>query len=182
MNHLMSLIAVIHSSSMIATVCQQKQKAREGILGAWTVVAVEENGRPIPKDSPRIAMTTVHFGKRCISVTRLGETSLIDSYRLDPRTNPKSIDIPLLDGTLKGVYEIKGDTLKLCIPAVRSANVKKPRPAKCGSCDCHCELNDAVDGNCHRDPLHPWQDQDCPPKPPCEHEPPLSKYLWRSDS
>jgi uncharacterized protein (TIGR03067 family) len=51
------------------------------------------------------------------------------SYKLDPTTKPKSLDVSPVDGPDKGkfgaaIYDLDGDTLKLCLP--RGATKERP--------------------------------------------------------
>lgn len=96
------------------------------LQGKWTVVSMERDG-----DSLRIS------GDRCRVITdnkytlsvHIGVT-VEGTFKLDPTANPKTIETTQSAGPFKGqemlgIYELDGDTLKLCY-----APPGKERPAE----------------------------------------------------
>ena len=94
--------------------------APEGDLGrfqgTWALVSIEADGE---LDSPELAekarLRLVIEGE---SFTLKGEetTRVKGTIRLDPAATPKAYDSTYDDGTrLKGIYQLDGDSLKLCI-------------------------------------------------------------------
>jgi uncharacterized protein (TIGR03067 family) len=90
---------------------QTKQDA-DAIQGTWIVVAGEVLGKPLPAKTHPISY--VFAGDKY--TYREGTSSTEASFTLNPAKNPKQIDVKSKDGfTQLGIYELKGDELKLCI-------------------------------------------------------------------
>jgi uncharacterized protein (TIGR03067 family) len=93
--------------------------------GTWEFVrgvADGKEGLP-PKEK---ATSTVEDGKYTIKAG--GKVVMEGTFKLDPTTSPKSLDDTPSRGPNKGktypaIYEVKGDTLRVCI-----AQPGKPRP------------------------------------------------------
>jgi RNA polymerase sigma factor (sigma-70 family) len=81
------------------------------LQGPWKLVAVQENGKHVPKVDP---VTWFIFGNK-IAVKQKDREDL-DSFRLDVKQNPKAIDIFNADGKLigLGIYRWDGDKLQIC--------------------------------------------------------------------
>jgi uncharacterized protein (TIGR03067 family) len=103
---------------------EKKEQSKEDsvrIQGKWVVISAEEAGRPI-KDSIGDTFTleknkwTVKHDKRG---DRPEEDSESGTFQLDPKKTPKQIDLTSdraeVNGAVKGIYELDGDTLKICI-------------------------------------------------------------------
>ncbi len=75
---------------------------RERILGEWTFVLSERDGKAQPSDAPSV--WTFTEGKMH---STSGNTEWV--IKLDPDANPKRIDI----ANYAGIYEFEGDKLKI---------------------------------------------------------------------
>lgn len=86
------------------------QGAVPGLQGNWTVVSVTDSGmsQPVPKGS-HAAFTKDKFSMH------EGKTTIDYSYKIDASKSPKWIDLVSGDAKLLGIYEIKGDTLHICM-------------------------------------------------------------------
>jgi uncharacterized protein (TIGR03067 family) len=87
-------------------------KDSDALKGAWTVTKAEENGRP--QDDLSKAVFT--FTDNVLSLKLQNEKAPVDlTFKLDPAN--KSIDFQPADTKEPAlcIYEVKGDTLKLCI-------------------------------------------------------------------
>lgn len=97
------------------------KKELVGMAGEWRLVGGEESGEAAP-DFVIKNLVCVIAGDR---LTFRGVATLEDKasklrIKIDPSTMPKCIDLKVEAGSLKGdvlegVYERKGDELKLCI-------------------------------------------------------------------
>jgi len=105
--------------------------------GTWTVTKMDVEGRSLLEKDKGVARMTVKDGK--ITSDAQGDEKLDSStISLDPSQNPKTITIPNFHGgdpkkgiTLIGIYELKGNELKVCAQAVETAKLKereKERP------------------------------------------------------
>jgi uncharacterized protein (TIGR03067 family) len=107
------------------------------LTGTWTVVSAERDGKKLTDEQIKgISLTIEGTGKTSV---RRGDQLLFEgTLAIDPTKKPKTMDsTQTSDGENKGkttlsIYEVEGDTLKLC-----SAEPGKDRPtefaAKSGS-------------------------------------------------
>ncbi len=102
---------------LIAAEGKDKEKKPEATIeGTWKVVSmVIDNKERKPADDLRIIF------KRGTMIQKQGEqTSLAMRYKLDPTQKPPAIDLGFpgkaAGNKALGIYELKGDELKLCIP------------------------------------------------------------------
>lgn len=99
----------------------------KNIQGTWKLVAVEDSGSKVPEDKIKgliFVITTDKF------ITKADGKAQEASYKLDPDKNPKAIDLTPLDGPTKGkpqpgIYELEGDTLRICATNRKGADRPK---------------------------------------------------------
>ena len=91
----------------------QKEKAdRELLQGTWQITAFEEEGQKVDENDQKLKERPVFEDDKIRTSDRVLE------FKLDPKQNPKHIDFTLDgedQGKQKGIYELKGDDLKICI-------------------------------------------------------------------
>ena len=100
----------------------------KALQGAWKVVAAEHDGDPLE----RIVGGTLVVKENNFAIRTAGGTEMKGDLILNPAKKPKHIDLAHQEGLLKdktwqGIYELKGDTLKLCYA---EADSEKERPAE----------------------------------------------------
>ena len=80
------------------------------IHGTWTVVSFEDSGREEKEKKGATCMIT----KDTITIST-GDRKESIKYSVDPSKNPKWITFTNeRDNTMPGIYELKGDTLRIC--------------------------------------------------------------------
>jgi uncharacterized protein (TIGR03067 family) len=94
-------------------------KDRKALQGEWAVEALEYNGKDYT-DKYKIA-----FACKDDVLTVQGDGAVRKEYakltfKLDPSTTPKCVDLTVAGGVqkdakLEGIYELKGDELRLCV-------------------------------------------------------------------
>ena len=94
-------------------------KDRKAFQGEWAVEALEYNGKDL-KDKYNIS-----FHCKDDVLTVQGDGAVRKEYakltfKLDPSTTPKCVDLTVAGGVqkdakLEGIYELKGDELRLCV-------------------------------------------------------------------
>ena len=108
--------------------------------GRWTLTKMEANGKSLLEKDKPLPKMVIKDGKIMADPKDAAGQEAPDSsqIQLDPRKNPKTITIPNFKGgdpakgvTLIGIYELKGDELKVCVEGVETAKLKereKDRP------------------------------------------------------
>ncbi|MFO0798107.1 MAG: TIGR03067 domain-containing protein [Gemmataceae bacterium] len=99
---------------------------RAALQGTWVLDAATLEGRDHADDFR--GMKLVLAGDRY--TIDFGPNTDKGNYTLDPTKTPKRIDVRSAEGpfkgkTLPGIYELKGDTLRLCLDADGKAD-KRP--------------------------------------------------------
>ncbi len=91
------------------------KKELDRLKGKWTVVSVERDGKALAnfKDGVRTM-----DGEKYTLAPKTG-AALMGTFKIDPGKKPKVMDMMPADGqykgkTLLGIYELDGDTLKIC--------------------------------------------------------------------
>jgi uncharacterized protein (TIGR03067 family) len=85
--------------------------------GTWTFEFVEAGGQQIP--ATEFKGVTVTFAGNSYTVKKGDDVIQAATLKLDPSRTPKTLDVTVAEGPHKGVvmlgiYEIRGDTLKVC--------------------------------------------------------------------
>jgi uncharacterized protein (TIGR03067 family) len=101
------------------------KKDQEKLQGDWTLQSGERDGQQFPEDLVKALKRNITGDKYVI--TRDGETLAKGTFTLDPAQKPKAIDIKLegVDKPVQGIYELEGDTFKLCYAAPGEARPKE---------------------------------------------------------
>jgi uncharacterized protein (TIGR03067 family) len=87
-------------------------KAKAALKGAWQVTSLEEGGNQIPAG---ITLQLKHVFHDEAIIMVVGEKEKLAQYKLDPTASPKTIDIIRKDEVTLGIYELEGDTLRICL-------------------------------------------------------------------
>jgi uncharacterized protein (TIGR03067 family) len=103
------------------------------LAGTWELTEAVGGGKPAPPGKVK-GVTAVFSGGKMSLVLPGDEPKREFTFKLDPAATPKAIDLTALDGGFKGktnpaIYQLEGDTLKLCM---RNEPTKE-RPAKLAS-------------------------------------------------
>lgn len=91
----------------------------KAMAGTWMPVSAENNGFKVSEDS--LKDTRRYFDANGRWTMRRGGETVLEwkTKALDPTKTPKTIDIEVASGSYKGVvylgiYELDGDTLRIC--------------------------------------------------------------------
>lgn len=96
------------------TLAQQVKNDVESLQGLWQVAYAEDSGElASPAAMERIRTIRVEFRANMLK-TNFGFVEKSGTFKLDPSTNPKSIDIKQDGRIVPGIYDLNGDTLQLC--------------------------------------------------------------------
>jgi uncharacterized protein (TIGR03067 family) len=82
---------------------------QEKLQGKWKVESFDYNGMPVEAMKEAVR----EFKEDKYSLTPTSGEAYSGTVKLDSSKKPKQIDLELTDRTLKGIYEVEGDTLKI---------------------------------------------------------------------
>jgi uncharacterized protein (TIGR03067 family) len=109
------LLAMIPLALLGAAPGEDDEKERKALQGVWTLVELTESGKNTAEDKK--PMEVIFRGKGVV-VNVKGESLGRATYTLDLTKKPRRIDVTLAKGeekhTFTAIYELDGDTLKLC--------------------------------------------------------------------
>jgi uncharacterized protein (TIGR03067 family) len=113
--HLQLLIGVFVVAVPAPAAADDKAKDEEAIQGTWTVVSREFIGKKTPEAELKALKVTIKDGTITMDDGKKKEKI---PYKLDPSKKPKAIDLANtgIEGkeTTLAIYELEGDTLKIC--------------------------------------------------------------------
>jgi uncharacterized protein (TIGR03067 family) len=106
------LIAVL----LAASPAEDKSKDEEKIQGTWTAVSRETGGKITPEAELKGGKLIIKHGTLTSDDGKRKEK--VGSYKIDPSKKPKAIDLTYTANEGKertsAIYELDGDTLKIC--------------------------------------------------------------------
>ena len=114
MKHILGLGLTI-AASLTAFAADPSDDAK-AVQGGWLPVKAELAGQPMPESVLKTISLKLDHGKYDVSAA--GEPDK-GTYTLDAASNPKGMSITGTEGpnngkTYPAIYEIKGDTLRIC--------------------------------------------------------------------
>jgi uncharacterized protein (TIGR03067 family) len=94
------------------------KKEIEKLQGTWTFESYEENGKKTPAEE--LKAKRIFFGADQFIIKNGQELEQVGALKLDPLDGHRDIDATVMAGphkgtTMRGIYALKGDTLKVCI-------------------------------------------------------------------
>jgi len=118
------LLWLIFAASLAALALMRHVDAGEGkkdlerLEGKWAIERLEETGKRASEEFVKTLEAVVKGDQ--LTLREKGKPVLELRIKLDPSTNPKSIDFTHLAGEDKGktelgIYSLEGDTLRFCI-------------------------------------------------------------------
>jgi uncharacterized protein (TIGR03067 family) len=112
------------------------KKDLEPLQGTWKGVSGENDGNPIAEDAAKNQELIVMGDKYTLKVG--GKEEEQGTLKLDPTKTPKTMDITITSGMDKGktqlaIYQIDGDTFKICYAPAGSKDRPKQLSTKAGN-------------------------------------------------
>jgi uncharacterized protein (TIGR03067 family) len=87
---------------------------KDDLQGVWRAATMEINGKKAPAAEVKRTRFTFKGDKLLIRGAKDDGREMECAYKIDADKAPKQIDIVSKDKTLAGIYEVKGDQLKVC--------------------------------------------------------------------
>jgi uncharacterized protein (TIGR03067 family) len=88
------------------------------LQGTWQLVAAETDGKKAAEENVKQIRVVIRGGKHSV---QFGEKVIAKEvpFTIDPTKRPREVTDSLADGrTIRGIYELDGDTLRSCVAAV----------------------------------------------------------------
>lgn len=109
----------------LAVACPAADDAKTELEGTWELVSFEREGKPVAFQGTSRSTIT---GNKFVFM-RDGMLVTAGTFKLDPTAKPKAMDSTYTEGpdkgkSFKGIYELKGDSLRFCRPG----SPDDPRP------------------------------------------------------
>jgi uncharacterized protein (TIGR03067 family) len=105
------------------------------LQGAWVIVANTQEGKETPETLRASKRYTIKGDHYSVAFKGAEKPMLEFRIKLDPSSKPKTIDLIGIKTDavfLRGIYELDGDTLRLCFP-VGDADRPKELKSEAGS-------------------------------------------------
>ena len=104
-------------SGTVADDKAELEKEASKFQGTWTFESSVTGGEELPADHLKMFVVTFEGEKH--TVKKGDEVIQVGTQKLGPSKSPKTIDVTMTEGLNKGtvmlgIYEIDGDTLKVC--------------------------------------------------------------------
>src|SRR5262245_54585921 len=112
MRKLLLFVAVGALAGVASAGDDAAKKEMKKLEGSWTVVGLEQGGKKEPEDKIKGMKCVFSGGDLKVVVEGKGEEA--GTYTLDPSKKPAHIEATFKDKTGKGIYQLKGDELKIC--------------------------------------------------------------------
>lgn len=117
---MMNLLLALTAGTLLAADARaDAKKTLAGLQGTWTTERLEYNGKDMTE---KFKLTLLIKGEQ---ITVKGNDEVKKEYakasfKIDPSTTPPLMDLKVLggtqkDATMEGIYELKGDQLRMCI-------------------------------------------------------------------
>src|SRR6476620_10315685 len=114
------LLIVLCLASNFSSGANGDRNALDSLEGVWEVMSVVSDGVTLPLEAIQ-GGKAVFAAQKMTLISPDGKERTEYAIRLDPSTNPKTIDITSMAGSFKGetgrgIYELRGNMLWLCQP------------------------------------------------------------------
>jgi uncharacterized protein (TIGR03067 family) len=95
------------------------EKMLKKLEGTWVLVSGEQDGKPLSQELVAKSRLIIKGNHHTV---QLGGDTLMGTHTIDPVRRPRTIDStdtagPFQGQTLRGIYELKGDTFRVCFAA-----------------------------------------------------------------
>jgi uncharacterized protein (TIGR03067 family) len=123
--------------AMAASGDEESQKTdKEKIQGSWVAIAGVRRGETLSEDRIRQEKLSLSFAGDTLIQKSAKASEKKVTFRIDSKKKPKAIDLIDEQGRIyPGIYELNGDTLKLC-----SAPPGQSRPKEFSGKDTHMQV------------------------------------------
>jgi uncharacterized protein (TIGR03067 family) len=110
-------LLLIPVAGLLLAADDKPPKGLEPFQGSWALASLVVNGKEM--DKTELKNTTLSLKGEGYTFAK-GTTTNKGTYKVDPTRKPMTLDIIVTDGpdkgkTLPAIYEINGDTMRICL-------------------------------------------------------------------
>lgn len=125
-------ILLASTLGLVLTAVASTQDAAEDVKklqGEWVMASLEYDGQSSPEENVKRFRRKVDGAKYTVTITKGDDVQTVKrTFKVDPSKKPKAVDVTTKDKegndiTILGIYEVDGDTHKVCM-----APKDQPRP------------------------------------------------------
>ena len=99
---------------LVLAVARAADPDKDELQGVWIATSMEINGNPAPAKEVEATRFTFKEQKLLYRHSKDEGKENEGTFKADPKKSPKQLDITAKNKTLHGIYEVKGDELKIC--------------------------------------------------------------------
>ncbi len=128
------LIVAVGLALVAADKPDQKKDDKDAIVGTWGFVSGERDGEQAPDELKTMKLAFKEGDKATLTIK---DDTKEAKYKLDAAKKPREIALTVTENgkeeTVRGIYELDGDNLKICFPADPAGETPKEFTGKKGS-------------------------------------------------
>ena len=97
--------------SLLAARAGKEKADADRFEGTWVVDSASKGGEQLPEELKNNFKITFQGKKLIVDILGMQKEG---TFKVDPKKSPKQLNITTKNKTLHGIYQVKGDELKLC--------------------------------------------------------------------
>ena len=123
------LLLIALALTCLLTAARAAEDDAKVLEGVWLPQSMEADGKPAPPEAVKRVKFTFKGDKLFIAGNFDDGREEECPYKIDPKQSPKHLEFtpPKENKPVLGIYEVKGDELKICL---RHASSKEGRPTE----------------------------------------------------
>jgi uncharacterized protein (TIGR03067 family) len=120
----LKLLVVFAAALLVAADDKPNEEVKKDLAklqGTWETVSLNYNGKDFPTEGKGRFRFVFKGDKATVTGNKAIQKEYAKiSFKLDPSTMPRIVDLTVSDGSqlnavMEGIYEIKGDEMRLCV-------------------------------------------------------------------
>ncbi len=111
-----SFVALVVSVCLAsgASIGRAADADNDELQGVWVATSMEINGEPAQAEEVERTRFTFKGQKLLLRHSKDEGKEEEGTFKVDPKRAPKHLDITIKNKTLHGIYEVRGDELRVC--------------------------------------------------------------------
>lgn len=125
----MAVMIVPCLAMALQSIARGADDSKDSLQGVWVAQSMEADGKAAPADAVRRMRFTFKGDSLFIKGNFDDDREAECPYKIDPKQSPKHLDFspPKEKKPILGIYDVKGDELKVCL---RHASSSEGRPTR----------------------------------------------------